>query len=186
MPVPLGFVIQHWRGASRALRALRVGPLHGVYYVGCCWGLMVLMFVVGGAHLGWMLVLAAVIFVEKAVTWGRRVTMSVGLILASWGSGSSSGSPGCRGLSEPRRGRQAVTIFVGKGRHFVTHQGGSLRGGLVQPYLRAAEEPVLTPFRRLLRGHETCLDLGGPRRIGDTQVLSGRGRGTETAQLAVA
>lgn len=82
---PVGFVIQHWRGASRALRALRVGALHGVYCVGCCWALMLLMFAIGGAHLGWMLVLAAVMFVEKAVAWGRRVTVAAGLALAGWG-----------------------------------------------------------------------------------------------------
>jgi predicted metal-binding membrane protein len=82
---PVGFVIQHWRGASRALRALRVGALHGVYCVGCCWALMLLMFAVGGAHVGWMLALAVVMFVEKAVVWGRPVTVGVGLVLAGWG-----------------------------------------------------------------------------------------------------
>jgi predicted metal-binding membrane protein len=91
---PVGFVVQHWRGASRALRALRVGALHGVYCVGCCWALMLLMFAVGGAHLGWMLVLAAVMFVEKAVSWGRRVTLSVGLVLAGWGLALLVGAPG--------------------------------------------------------------------------------------------
>jgi predicted metal-binding membrane protein len=91
---PVGFVIQHWRGASRALRALRVGALHGVYCVGCCWALMLLMFAVGGAHLGWMLALAAVMFVEKAVAWGRPVTVGVGLILAGWGLGLLLGVPG--------------------------------------------------------------------------------------------
>jgi predicted metal-binding membrane protein len=91
---PVGFVIQHWRGASRALRALRVGVLHGAYCVGCCWALMLLMFAVGGAHLGWMLALAAVMFVEKAVTWGRTVTLGAGLILAGWGLGLLLGTSG--------------------------------------------------------------------------------------------
>jgi predicted metal-binding membrane protein len=91
---PVGFVVQHWRGASRALRALRVGALHGVYCVGCCWALMLLMFAVGAAHLGWMLALAAVMFVEKAVIWGRRVTVGVGLVLAGWGLGLLLGIPG--------------------------------------------------------------------------------------------
>jgi predicted metal-binding membrane protein len=90
---PVGFVIQHWRGASRPLRALRVGVLHGVYCVGCCWALMLVMFAVGGAHLGWMLALAAVMFVEKAVAWGRAVTAGVGLILAGWGLGLLLGTP---------------------------------------------------------------------------------------------
>jgi predicted metal-binding membrane protein len=91
---PVGFVIQHWRGASRALRALRVGLLHGAYCVGCCWALMLLMFAVGEAHLGWMLALAAIMFVEKAVAWGRAVTVGVGLILAGWGLGLLLGIPG--------------------------------------------------------------------------------------------
>jgi predicted metal-binding membrane protein len=91
---PVGFVIQHWRGASRALRALRVGVLHGAYCVGCCWALMLLMFAVGGAHLGWMLALAVVMFVEKAVTWGRSVTVAVGVVLAAWGLGLLLGTPG--------------------------------------------------------------------------------------------
>ena len=91
---PVGFVIQYWRGASRALRALRVGALHGVYCVGCCWALMLLMFAVGGAHLGWMLALAAVMFVEKAVAWGGPVTVGVGVGLAGWGLALLSGVPG--------------------------------------------------------------------------------------------
>jgi predicted metal-binding membrane protein len=91
---PIGFVVQHWRGASRGLRALRVGTLHGVYCVGCCWALMLLMFAVGGANLGWMLALAAAMFVEKAVAWGRRVTVGVGVVLAGWGLGLLAGAPG--------------------------------------------------------------------------------------------
>ena len=91
---PVGFVIQHWRGGSRALRALRVGVLHGVYCVGCCWALMLLMFAVGGASVGWMLALAALMFVEKAVTWGRSVTVGAGLFLGGWGLGLLLGTPG--------------------------------------------------------------------------------------------
>jgi predicted metal-binding membrane protein len=91
---PVGFVIQHWRGTSRALRALRVGALHGVYCVGCCWALMLLMFAVGGAHLGWMLALAAVMFVEKTVSWGRSVTVGAGLLLVGWGLGLLLAAPG--------------------------------------------------------------------------------------------
>lgn len=82
---PVGFVIRHWRGGWRAWSAARLGILHGVYCVGCCWALMLLMFAVGGVHLGWMLALAAVMFVEKAVGWGRRVTVPVGVALALWG-----------------------------------------------------------------------------------------------------
>jgi predicted metal-binding membrane protein len=46
---------------------------------------MVLMFAVGGAHLGWMLLLGAIMFVEKAVDWGRWLTTPLGALLALWG-----------------------------------------------------------------------------------------------------
>src|SRR5919109_2905098 len=82
---PLGFLIRRWRGGPRPLRAFTVGIEHGMFCVGCCWGLMLLMVGVGGIHLGWMLVLGAVMFIEKAVTWGRWITMPVGGILALWG-----------------------------------------------------------------------------------------------------
>jgi predicted metal-binding membrane protein len=91
---PIGFVIQHWRGASRALRALWIGVLHGAYCVGCCWVLMLVMFAVGGAQLGWMLALAAVMFVEKAVSWGGLATRGVGVALTAWGLGLLLGAPG--------------------------------------------------------------------------------------------
>ena len=55
---------------------------------------MLVMFAVGGAHLGWMLSLAVVMFVEKAVTWGRAMTAVVGVALAGWGLGLLLGIPG--------------------------------------------------------------------------------------------
>jgi predicted metal-binding membrane protein len=81
---PVGFVVQHWRGGSRARRAFLLGAHHGLYCLGCCWALMLVMFGVGGIHLGWMLALGAVMFVEKAVAWGRWLTAPVGVALALW------------------------------------------------------------------------------------------------------
>ena len=91
---PVGFVIQHWRGRTRAARALRLGVRHGLYCVGCCWALMLLMFAAGGVHLGWMLALAALMSVEKAASRGRRVTAPAGVILALWGLGLLARVPG--------------------------------------------------------------------------------------------
>lgn len=82
---PVGFVIQHWHGGARALQAFAVGVRHGVFCVGCCWALMLLMFGVSGINLGWMLALGAVMFIEKAVEWGRWVTAPVGGLLTLWG-----------------------------------------------------------------------------------------------------
>ncbi len=82
---PLSFIAAHWRGGSARLQALQLGLHHGLFCVGCCWSIMLLMFVVGSINLGWMLALGAVMAIEKNVPWGRRMSAPLGLILISWG-----------------------------------------------------------------------------------------------------
>jgi predicted metal-binding membrane protein len=84
---PLGFVIEHWRGASERWHAFLLGGRHGAFCVGCCWALMLLMFVVGTANIGWMLALGAVMAAEKNLPSGRRFAAPIGaalLIAALW------------------------------------------------------------------------------------------------------
>jgi predicted metal-binding membrane protein len=57
---------------------LRLGLDHGVYCVGCCWAIMLLMFVVGTGNVGWMLALGAIMAVEKNTPWGRRLSRPLG------------------------------------------------------------------------------------------------------------
>ena len=83
---PLSFVIEHWRGRDNRWQAFRLGAHHGAFCVGCCWALMLLMFVVSVGNLGWMLVLAAVMALEKNVPWGRRMSAPVGVVLVVCGS----------------------------------------------------------------------------------------------------
>jgi len=78
---PLGFVIEHWRGRRQAWQAFTLGAHHGLFCVGCCWALMLLMFVVGAGNLGWMLLLAALMAVEKNLAWGRRLSAPLGVAL---------------------------------------------------------------------------------------------------------
>ena len=78
---PMSFVIEHWRGVHPARDALRLGLHHGVFCVGCCWSLMLLMFVTGVGSIGWMLGLGAVMAVEKNLPIGRRVTRPLGIAL---------------------------------------------------------------------------------------------------------
>jgi predicted metal-binding membrane protein len=78
---PLGFVLSHWQGEHDRRNALWLGAHHGLFCVGCCWALMLLMFVVGVGNFGWMLVLAAVMAVEKNVPWGRRLSTPLGILL---------------------------------------------------------------------------------------------------------
>jgi predicted metal-binding membrane protein len=82
---PLSFVIEHWQGRNHRREAFRLGFDHGVFCVGCCWSLMLLMFVVGMTNLAWMLILAVVMAVEKNTRWGRYVSAPLGLVLLTWG-----------------------------------------------------------------------------------------------------
>ena len=79
---PMSFVIHNWRDGYRG--ALLMGVHHGLYCLGCCWALMVVMFPVGIMNLAWMAGLALLILVEKVAPLGRRVARvsGLGLVLA--------------------------------------------------------------------------------------------------------
>jgi predicted metal-binding membrane protein len=81
---PLGFIVKHWRGLRPRYEAFRLGLDHGVFCVGCCWAIMLLMFVVGMGNIGWMLLLGAVMALEKNATWGRRLSQPLGAALIGW------------------------------------------------------------------------------------------------------
>lgn len=83
---PFTFVVSHWGGRRPYWDAFRLGAAHGLFCVGCCWALMLLMFAVGAGSLVWMFVLAAVMAVEKNVSWGRRAARPVGVALLAWGA----------------------------------------------------------------------------------------------------
>ncbi|MBI2320932.1 MAG: DUF2182 domain-containing protein [Chloroflexi bacterium] len=82
---PLGFITEHWRGRDEHRQALRLGLYHGLFCMGCCWSLMLLMFAVGVGNLGWMLMLGAIMAVEKNMPWGRRLSAPLGVALLGWG-----------------------------------------------------------------------------------------------------
>jgi predicted metal-binding membrane protein len=88
---PFGFVNQYWRGRHAALDGLRIGVMHGLFCVGCCWALMLVMFVVGMGNLAWMLLLAALMATEKNLPQGRRIAAPVGLALLAWAAALAAG-----------------------------------------------------------------------------------------------
>jgi predicted metal-binding membrane protein len=82
---PLSFILHRWRDG--ALGALRMGFDHGAYCVGCCWGLMLVMFVMGLMSLVWMGILTVVIFLEKITPYGPTLSRAVGALLIVLGVG---------------------------------------------------------------------------------------------------
>lgn len=82
---PLSFVTSRWRGTHERWQSVRLGLEHGAFCVGCCWALMLLMFASAVTSLAWMLLLGAVMAVEKNVSWGRRAATPVGLAFLAAG-----------------------------------------------------------------------------------------------------
>jgi predicted metal-binding membrane protein len=68
---PLHFVMGHWREGR--LGAVRVGAEHGAYCVGCCWGLMIVLFALGVMSLTWMAVVTLLILAQKVLPFGEQL-----------------------------------------------------------------------------------------------------------------
>jgi predicted metal-binding membrane protein len=71
----------HYGNVKGPARDLRVGLFHGVYCVGCCWGLMVVLIAVGAMNVAAMAALAAVIALEKLWRRGLGLARVAGLAL---------------------------------------------------------------------------------------------------------
>lgn len=79
---PASFLARHWRPGAAG--ALRLGAFHGAYCVGCCWLLMVLLFVGGVMNMIWIAILAMFVLVEKLSPSGRWIGVATGLVLCMW------------------------------------------------------------------------------------------------------
>jgi predicted metal-binding membrane protein len=82
---PLSFIMEHWQGRRDQMQSFLLGVHHGLFCIGCCWALMLLMFGVGAGSFSWMLVLGGVMAVEKNAPWGRRLSAPLGLFLLGLG-----------------------------------------------------------------------------------------------------
>ena len=84
---PFTFISENFRPGLSG--ALRMGLKHGLYCLGCCWALMMLLFVAGVMNLFWVLLITLFVLLEKllgliwpeATVWSSRVS-SCGLIIA--------------------------------------------------------------------------------------------------------
>jgi len=82
---PLSFVTEYWTGRHERRNAFLLGINHGLFCVGCCWALMLLMFSVGVGNIAWMLMLGVLMAAEKNLPWGRQLSTPLGIALLGWG-----------------------------------------------------------------------------------------------------
>ncbi|QES05026.1 DUF2182 domain-containing protein [Streptomyces venezuelae] len=75
---PMGTLVRY-AGFRPWARDLRVGLHHGLYCLGCCWGLMIVLVPLGVMNVLAMAALAAVIFVEKLWRFGPALSLVVGV-----------------------------------------------------------------------------------------------------------
>lgn len=80
---PFDFVLRRWRESTSG--AFMMGMEHGVYCVGCCWALMLLLFVGGIMNLAWISGLALFVLLEKLTPAGRWLARIAGVLLIVWG-----------------------------------------------------------------------------------------------------
>jgi predicted metal-binding membrane protein len=81
---PASFLHRHYRRGARG--GFELGGRHGLFCVGCCWALMLVMFAVGVASLIWMALLTALMVHEKTRPTGARTVQLTGVTLLALGS----------------------------------------------------------------------------------------------------
>ena len=65
--------------------AIKMGLRHGCFCLGCCWGLMLLLFVGGVMNLLWIVALSILVILEKMLPDNHILTLSLNYIFIIWG-----------------------------------------------------------------------------------------------------
>jgi predicted metal-binding membrane protein len=83
---PLSFFLHHGKHLDRPVGAFVAGGRHGLFCLGCCWMLMVLLIAFGAMQLAWMLALAVLILAEKLAPFGERLAHVTAAMLVLLGA----------------------------------------------------------------------------------------------------
>lgn len=80
---PLDFLLGSWRQGY--VGAFQMGLQHGAYCLGCCWLLFVILFPLGVMNIAAMALITALIFAEKSLPFGHRISQTAALALVVYG-----------------------------------------------------------------------------------------------------
>src|SRR5262245_7090687 len=81
---PLGFLMARWRDGWSG--AFRVGLEHGLYCIGCCWALMLLVFAGGVMNMVVIVALTVWVALEKLAPFSRRAAQFSGAVMIAAGA----------------------------------------------------------------------------------------------------
>jgi predicted metal-binding membrane protein len=80
---PLSFVMTRWREGRSG--AVRMGLMHGLYCMGCCWLLFLILIPLGVMNVAAMAAVATLVFAEKVLPRGRAVGALAASVMVVYG-----------------------------------------------------------------------------------------------------
>jgi predicted metal-binding membrane protein len=81
---PISFILNSWRDGFGG--SFRMGLEHGVYCLGCCWLLFLILFPLGMMNIAVLALITLLIFAEKSAPIGRQVAILAAVALIVYGA----------------------------------------------------------------------------------------------------
>jgi predicted metal-binding membrane protein len=131
---PMHYVLGGWR--SGWLGTVRMGAEHGTYCVGCCWGLMLVLFALGVMSLTWMAIVAGLIFIQKVLPRGERLTRLFAVSFVAAGAWVAFAPGSVPGLTLPN----SDAADRARARMMHMEPGMKMGPGSMQPTMRQPEK----------------------------------------------
>ncbi len=110
---PLRFLRGSWR--EGAAGAVLMGVRNAGWCVGCSWALMAALFALGVMSLTWMLVVSALVALEKVLPWRRAAVLATTTLLFALSASILVAPTGVPGLVVPSGSSQAMHSMHGMG-----------------------------------------------------------------------
>ncbi len=108
---PTPIFVAGWRPGP--FGAVRMGVEHGTYCIGCCWGLMVILFALGVMSLFWMAVITGVVFAEKILPHCVRLSRVFAVAFVAFGIWVALAPASVPGVGDPGRARGTTQMDSG-------------------------------------------------------------------------